>query len=221
VDTAGWSFWYNPGSADSVTASGATNLSGLDSYGWTTTALDAFVSGSGADFLSSADLDPTSILSNAAADLLASPRIFGSYDHGLQAAQFLGQLPTKLVVDLYGRFSTASAAESTTFMGLTGPAVVDAAAAGSGGAFRSNGTASTFRFTSDAAELVGANIDTNWHRWKATWDFSTQLVSASMDAAAMGTTIALEADIWPQSFVCFTGITNRWNLAWVNIRYER
>src|SRR3990167_321223 len=100
-------------------------------------------------------------------------RIFGDYAHQQQAAEFLGYVPTVLTVDIYGRFATASANESTTFMGLTGPAVVDSAAAGSGGAFRSRGTGSSFRFTSASEEMIGADIDTAWHRWKATYDFGT------------------------------------------------
>ena len=214
ADSPGWSFWFVPGHADPITVAGATNLDGLSGFGWVATSL-AVTEGSGADFLSSADLDPTRIITNGASDLLASPRIFGSYDHGLQAAEFLGYEPTKLILDLYGRFATASANETTSFMGMAGPAVVDAAAAASGGAFTSNGT--NFIWVSDGATDTGALIDTSFHRWKAVYTFGST-VEWFIDGASQGTA-AIEADIWPLSFVMFAGTTNRPELVWLNIRY--
>lgn len=218
IDTPGYEFWLNAGETDLVTVAAATNLVGLSGFGWTATALTV-TAGSSADFISSADVDPTRIITDAGSDLLASPRIFGEYSHALQASRFLGYMPTKLTLEMYARFATASANETTSFIGLNGPAVVDAAAAGGGGSIRSGGTASTFFLTSDAGSDAGLAIDTTYHKWRITWGATATTTEWFQDDVSMGT-ITTEADIWPLSLVMFAGVTNRPELAWLRIYYS-
>lgn len=211
----GHEYWTLFGNADWVAAMSATN-DGASGYGWTATALSVN-NGDAGDFLSPADLTPTHCAFNAAADALVSPRVFGSYDHGLMASRFLGYPVTTLTLEFFAAFNTASANETTTFIGMVDPANTDAASAGSAGAIRSGGTASTFFLTSDNGSDAGAAIDTNWHLWKIQYGQST--TEWFIDDVSQGT-ITTETDIWPLSFKAIAGTTNRMVLSWARIYYS-
>lgn len=215
ASASGYEFWIVPGNADLITAMGATN-DGLDGYGWTATSL-IITEGTAGDFLSSADVTPTHLTANANLDALVSPRIFGSYDHGLQAARWLGYTPTKLTLEMYAAFPTNTANETTSFIGLVAPSVTDAAAAGGGGAIRSGGTASTFFLTSDLGSDAGAAIDAAWHLFRIEYGLTT--TEWFIDGVSQGT-ITTEADIWPLAFKLYAATTNRPALAWARIFYS-
>lgn len=211
---AGYEFWLLGGSADVMTAAGAAN-DGLDAYGWTRTN-PVGASFAGPDLLSSADRgDPEFFHSSTTAgDGIASPRIFGSYDHALQAARFLGQIPTKMVLEYSGRWSL-TANELTAFAGMGVPTLADASAAGSAGCIRANNV--NFTLTSDLAEDVGAAVDANWHTWRI--EYGASLTEWFIDNVSQGT-ITTETDIWPVSFVYKRGASNNPRYAWVRVYYQ-
>lgn len=169
----------------------------LSEFGWTTTTL-AYVAGSGADFASSSDpgVAPHFLLADAS-DLLASPAIFGSYNHVLWAARIMGYTPTSLNAEVWAAFTTASNNEPSTAFGFVedGGSVITAASADQLACISSNGT--NFILASGAASDAGAAIDTAWHLWKI------KITSANCEWFIDGTsqgTIALEADEFPVSF---------------------
>ena len=210
----GYEFWLQAGSADLITASGATNISGLDSYGWTTTALGVTV-GSGADFLSAADLDPVRIVFDASADTLTSPPIFGTYEHGQAAARFLGATPTTLNCEFYARFTTATANENPTFLGFTQAGALDASTPGvSAGAIVSD--SANFKLRASTNQDVGAAIDNNWHLFKISVGATN--TEWFIDGASQGT-ITTETDVFPVAFKARAGTTNRIDLSWVRVFY--
>lgn len=203
LDSAGYEFWLVAGSGDSVTASGATNLSGLDSYGWTTTALDVAIGNSG-DFLSSGDTTPVHIPFNASGDNLSSPTIFGDYSHGLVAAAFLGAMPTTLNVEIRAAWPTASANEDATYIGFPTAAAI-----------YSNGT--TFALSNGTATDGGAALDAAWHTFKISINATN--TEWFIDGSSQGT-LTTRTDLWPRGVTCTASTTNRVNVAWIRVWYE-
>ena len=192
----GTDFYLNAGTTTALITSGTAGQV-LSEYGWTTTAL-AYVAGSAADYADSADpgVSPHLLLADAS-DLLASPAIFGSYNHVLQAAHILGYTPTRLICEAYAAFTTSSNNESSSAFGFVedGGVVITAAAADQLACISSDGT--NFQLRSGAANDAGALVDTVWHLWRIV------ITSANcewfMDGTSQGT-IALEADEFPVSF---------------------
>jgi hypothetical protein len=201
ADSAGYYFWLVAGSGDFVTASAATNISGLDSYGWSTTALTV-TSGSAGDFLSSADHLPTYIDFGASGDTLSSPTLFGSYGHMLMAAELLGATPTTLTFEAYAAFPTSSANETNTSLGFANTSIF------------SNGA--NFVLQAGAGSDVGAAVDAAFHRWKIVVGTST--TEWFIDGVSQGTVTTI-ADAWPTSVHVVASTTNRVRLAWLRVEY--
>ena len=220
LDSVGHTYWANFGSADLVAASGATNVTGLDSYGWLTTSLVGGVSADGTtifngDLNSSGDEEPMGILGNAAGDLLVSPQIFGGYSAFQIAEALLGSAPTKLCCEFRASFTVASANETDTYIGFVPGATTDPTAAGGVAAIVSDGT--NFKLRSDNGDDTGALIDTSLHTWRI--EVGPTTTEWFIDGATQGT-ITTEADVYPTSFKKDTGTTNRIFLAWVRCYYE-
>lgn len=209
----GHDFRFNAGNADLITTAAAANPSGLSGHGWVATALSV-TEGSSGDFLSSSDLDPTRIVWNAASDSLVSPRIFGSYDHMLIAAESLGATPTKLCCEVFAAWTTKNFTETLTFFGFVAPGTTDAAAAGSAAAITTDNA--NFYLKSDNGSDTGAASDTAWHRWRI--EVSSSTTEWFIDNVSQGT-ITTETDIWPTSFKAFT-TNNRFDIAWFRVYYE-
>lgn len=207
----GTDYWLVAGSADPVTASGATNLSGLDSFGWTTTTM-GFTNTVTADFMSSADDTPPIFQGADAGDILRSPLIFGNYSHRLLVGQKLGYLPTRLMVEFYGAFTTATADESTTHMGLhNGSAIV--------GAIYADGT--NFQLSNGVTTDAGAVVDNSYHQWRLQANSADSLFTWWIDGTSQGT-LAITQDVWPAGFqaTAVAAGTNRFALSWLHIWYE-
>lgn len=214
ASTPGYEFWVVFGHVDIITAMGNAN-SGIDGHGWQTQAAQTHAEGSAGDFLSSTDIDTSYLIPGTGAfGSITSPVIFGSYVHALQAARFLGQLPTKLSLEAFARFSTASANETTTYFGLAPKTSTDSAV--SMGAIRSGGTASTFFLQDSGGNDAGANIDTAWHKWKITYGLST--MEWFIDDVSQGTRTMI-TDGWPAAFVAHNA-TNVLHIAWARVYYE-
>jgi hypothetical protein len=196
------------GNVAAITAAGATNPSGLDGWGWIITSL-LHTTTLTADFMSSADDTPLTVTANATGDKFISPYIFGNYTHQLLVGQKLGYLPTRLFVDFYGAFTTASTDEVATFMGFdnTSPVAI----------IYSDGT--NFQLTDGTLEDAGPVIDTDFHQWRIRCDSATSLSTWWVDGVEQGS-IAIKADRWPVAFACEASTTNRFELAWLHVYYE-
>lgn len=211
--SSGYEFLLKFGSADMLAASSSTN-DGIPAYGWVVTSLVG-TDGTSGDLLSAADVTPTHALADASGDALTSPRIFGSYDHALQAARYLGYQPTRLVLEFYAAFTVSSANEATTFIGLHWTGGTNATASGSAACIYSNGT--NFICAGDTNSDTGAAIDTAWHTWKIIIDSAT--TEWFIDEVSQGS-YSTEQDIWPLSLRMSIGTTNRIGVSWVRIYYE-
>lgn len=214
LGSAGHEFWIIPGNADLFNPSSATNLAGLDSYGWTTTSLVFAGSGTG-DFMSSSDEDAQRVGGDAAGDTLASPQIFGSYSHMEQASKLLGYTPTKLVAEFRAQMFVSSANETGTFIGFAVAGVTDITAAGGVAAIVSDGT--NYRLRSDNGNDAGAAIDTSIHTFKI--EVTAATTEWFIDGVSQGT-ITTEADVWPCTFIVRSGTTNRLVLMWARVYYS-
>ena len=210
-------YWLQPLISGQVAVASATNPFGLSGWGWVTTALTV-VAGTAGDLNSSGDYTPTAINFNSAADLLQSARIFGGYDQFQRVSDILLYTPTLLVCDFYAAFSTITANETTTFVGMSGN-ITDAAAAASAGCITASGAAppTNFFLTSDTGSDQGAAIDAAWHRFRI--EYGTTNTEWFIDGVSQGT-IVTEIDIWPVNFVGFAGATNRMSLGWTHIYYR-
>lgn len=211
-------YWLVPNDANLFAALSATNGLGLPGFGWTTTSL-LFTAGTAGDFLTSGDDDFPRIGTDASADELISPRIFGGYQAGRIYQEIMGALPTKLIAEFYAQFSVVTGIETTTYIGFATAANVDAAAAGCGGAIASAlGAGAAVRLVSDNdIDNSINNTDTSWHLWRI--EVSSATTEWFIDDVSQGT-ITTEADIWPLSFKMRSGTTNRIHLAWLHIWME-
>src|SRR3990167_10517709 len=212
---AGTDFWLIVRNADPITASGATNLSGLDSFGWTTTTL-SLTAATGGDFLSSATVGtPASISLGADTDLLQSPLIFGDYSHGLMAGQILGHYPTRLIIEVYAAFLTHSANETRTGFGLTEAGGTSGTANDAMAWIHTDGTNFTVRSAADSD--AGAADDASFHQFRIVVSFgTTDAVEWFIDGSTQGK-MDVQAALWPCSFGGYSSTTNRFSMAWAHI----
>lgn len=203
----GYEFWLVPGN-NSLTTVKSASVDGLSGYGWTqsvsASGVIAVTEGSAGDFLSSADMTPTHVTGdgNGTGDAtLISPRIFGSYDHMLQASHFLGYMPTTLNASFYGRAAVTSSSNELTFFGFGAPSTTPMGAAGAValiGPFAAVG----WLCRNDTNNIsIATAADTNWH-------FFTITINSNTSFSADGTsssTITTEPDVFPTSFVLRNG----------------
>jgi hypothetical protein len=216
-------YWWNfTGNTNQVAAAGATTPYGLSGWGQTTTSLVA-TDGTAGDLNASGDFTPSHILTNATADTFITPRMFGGYDQFQRVSDVLGYVPTGLILDYYSAWTVHTTNETVAFIGMTSPACVDAAAAGSGGCVTSNAT--NFVLVSDNGSDAGALVATTWHRTRIQYGTAAGLTTTEWftDLAVAGTlashgTITTELDIWPLSFKAFVG-TNDFGISWVHLWY--
>jgi hypothetical protein len=210
-------FWVLALSADPVTASGATNLSGLDSYGWVTNNL-SIIAADGGTFLDPTDVATTAIDFGATGDRLQSPYMFGDYSHGLLAGQILGHLPTRLIVEVYAAFTTHSSDENRTGFGLVKATGSGATAADQVAWIYTDNT--NFQLRSSADSDAGDTDDGDFHQFRIVVSKgTTDAVEWFIDGTSQGT-MDLEIDKCPWAFACHTLTNNRISLAWAHLWYE-
>lgn len=189
-------------------------LSGTTPEGWRLNGSAAQVTNASqtADFLSSSDRDGPYITSTTSADYIVSPMIFGDNvaADAIQAAH--GWTPTKLIAEFRAAFSTNSANETASRVGLGD--FVNSSNTRDVASIYSNGT--NFLLQSSAASDTGAAIDTTFHTWKIVVGSNVEWF---IDGASQGT-IALIADKWPVTFGFYVSTTNRIRLSFAHIWYE-
>lgn len=208
----GTDFWLIP--SGEITTAGATGDL-LSDNGWVTTSL-VETAGSAADFLSSADTGvPTHLLTNASGDLLQSPSVFGTYDHGQVAAAILGYSPTTLNVEFWGAMTVHTADEANSGFGWVEAGGSPANTADAMAMINTDGT--NFRISSGAASDLGAADDALWHQFKIVSTFGGTH-EWFIDGTSQGT-LAIQADLYPVSFGFHALTTNRPALGSVHIWY--
>lgn len=207
----GYEFWFVPGNDDLAVVMGSAN-NGLSGYGWTqsvaTSGVITMTEGTDGDFLSSSDVTQNHVTGDATGTgdaTLISPRIFGSYDHMLQASYFLGYMPTTLNAAFWGKASKTSCANELTFFGFASPTTTPmggAGAVGLIGAFADVGW--LFRNDTNNTAITSGGIDLLWHYFTITvGDAGT---SFSVDGVS-STGLTNEPDVFPTSFVLRNGNT--------------
>ena len=137
----------------------------VDDGGWTITATES-VDGAGADFMSKDDKGtPGHFLTNAAADLVVTPAIFGDYSHAHQASVLVGAraLPKYLVLDAHAQFSVVSNDEEGTALGFWEDGGTVASPGDANGAIFSNGT--FFGMNNNATEDISTIAVTTTFNW--------------------------------------------------------
>lgn len=223
ANAVGTDFWLYANANGSLTAS--TQYLITDG-GWTATSLST-LDGTLADLMTKSDVGtPGSYVTNAGADLLSSPAIFGDYAHAHAAAVIMGQksLPRYLIMDAYAAFDTNSADEQTTNIGFIVNGGSPVTSANVVAAFNSDAT--NFRFQSGATRAtntvnVAVNTVYNWYRLVLDRGDTTNaagLIRASINGAVIGTQ-ALVDDRAPYKFGFGDGTTNRIQLNQVHIFY--
>lgn len=195
----------------------------LDLWGWETTDV-AFIVGSGADFLSGSPIADAGTIggihTDATADFLISPFIFGDFSHTQMVAGLLGYTPTNLNMECYAMFSANSDENATGFgfveAGGGGGALADAdmmAFIGTGGTkfeiIRGDGT----------VDASVDNVDTDPHLWKITCSGTT--AEWFIDGVSQGT-ITLQDNLWPVSWAVNTETSGTDDpvVSWVHIWYD-
>lgn len=177
-NTIGTDYWLQPALLDGTTATGSTRL--VDN-GWTLEA-EHGVTGSGGNLLSSG----TPGIGNhfallATGDIVASPPIFGTYDHAWAAARIVGKndLPTQLVMETRAAFTTASADEPTSGFGLFEDATTTTTATEALQLAFISSNSANFELNTNASTTLtdaGAAVDNAWHTWKVILDYDTSAV---------------------------------------------
>lgn len=217
----GTDYWLhiNPGLDIAGAASTATGDE-LAENGWTATSL-VNTAGSGADFLSTADRGtPNHLLTNATADLLKSPAIFGDYDHLYFAKQALGYEPTKLIAEFLGAMTVHTADEPRSGWGFIEDGGSPATEADQLAFISTDGT--NFQIGGNAGTPInGQTDDANWHVFRIELNRATGLVTWAIDSVSqvMSTTLAITGDEFPACFGFHALTTNRPALGTTHIWY--
>jgi hypothetical protein len=218
----GTDFWLIPSPAASEAASTAT-VDNLVEGGWTATSL-VDTAGSAGDFGASADLGvPNHFLTNASGDLLASPAIFGNYEHMWKAMRLAGlnALPKKLVCEFWGAMSVHSANEPTTGWGFFEDGATISTEADQLAFISTDAT--NFQLAANggggALEDVGAADDALWHLFTLELDVSSALTYWYIDGTVQGS-VAVTVDEAPFKFGFHALTTNRPLLGTVHIYYS-
>jgi hypothetical protein len=228
----GTDYWLQfPGAALDILAAASTATGDeLAENGWVSTSLVA-TAGSGADFGSSSDKGtPPHALTNASADLLKSPPIFGDYVHMRAAADIAGMadLPRYLIARFWGAMTVGSADEPRSGWGF----VED------GGSPATEADQAAWISCDSANFQIGCNAgtpddmvasDAAWHEFAIVLSVATGKAYGYVDptwrfgtpplAAALGE-VTLIADEAPYSFGFHALTTNRPALGLVHVYYD-
>jgi hypothetical protein len=218
----GTDFWLTPGPTASEAASTAT-IEQLVEGGWTATSL-VDTEGSAADFMASADKGvPNHFLTNATADLLESPTVFGNYEHAWQAMRCAGlnSIPKKLVCEFWGAMSVHSADEPRTGWGLIEDGGGVATEADQLAFISSDSSNFQLAANGGAGALTDAGLadDALWHLFTIEVALGPSLCYWYVDGALQGS-IAITEDQWPAKFGFHALTTNRPFLGTVHIYYS-
>lgn len=227
----GTDYWFTPSAGIDVFAAATATGIELAEHGWTTTSL-VNTAGSGADFGSSSDVGtPVSVLTDATADLLESPAIFGTYPHMRAAADIAGMadLPRFLIARFWGAGVVVSnAAEGHSGWGFVEDGGAVSTAADHAAFIGSDGTNFVFNANGGTAQSMGTAADTTWREWAIVMAVTEQKAYAYLapswrfGSPPLGTAAAsltLTTDEAPYSFGMHA-LTNDFTMGVLHIYYE-
>lgn len=233
----GTDYWLHPTSGLDQAAAAATGTGDeLAENGWTATSL-VNTAGSAADFrggtftrIGGRTRDgtftdtgvPSHFLTNADADLLSSPAMFGNADDMEAAAELAGQasLPNILGVSFWGAMTVHSAAELDSGWGFIEDGGSPATEADAIAFIYTNGT--NFAIQKDGAIVgsVGAADDALWHKFRLELDFRGTLSWWIDGTLQQANSITITADEFPCKFGFAAGTTNRPGLGLTHVYYD-
>lgn len=227
----GTDYWFMPALLDGTTVAGSNRL--VDN-GWTFEAEHA-VGGSGSNFLGgtlTAGVPatpgiPTHVALLATGDIVASPPVFGGYDHAMQASIIVGKRdrPTKLVMDVRAAFTTASADEPTSGFGMFEDATTTTTATEALQLAFISSNSANFELNTNASTAltdVGALVDNAWHDFRVVFDYDTTGVVRArwyIDRAYQGFIVPTQGEA-PWAFGAHTLTTNVVKVGPVHIFYD-
>ena len=229
----GTDYWLHITSGlDQAAAASTATGDELAENGWIATALTNTV-GAGGDFgaLGDTTRTPNHFLTDAAGDLLESPRLFGTYEHMRGAADIAGMsdMPRFLIARFWGAMTVHSADEPRTGWGFFEDAGNITLEAVQAGFISSDGT--NFQIGANAATPVNLQADDAlWHEFVIVLDVLTLKAYGYVDPtwrayeppplpSALGS-IALAADEVPYGFGMHMLTTNRPGLGLTHIYYD-
>lgn len=228
----GTDYWMKPSSGiDQAGAASTATALELAEAGWVATSL-VNTAGSGADFASSSDKGtPNHFLTDASADLLSSPAIFGSWEH-MEAARVMlgrGSLPRYLIAEFMGAMTVATADEPRSGWGFIEDGGSPATEADQLAFISSDGT--NFQIGANAGTPVNLVADdTSWHLFQIKLSRLTGKVHVAIDGvtylndsgnpvSGVTTTLAITADEAPYKFGFHALTTNRPGLGLTHVYY--
>jgi hypothetical protein len=172
---------------------------------------------------------PTHLAFLATGDIVASPPIFGGYDHMLAAAWCVGknrhQLPTKLIMECRAAFTVNSANEPTSGFGFFEDATTTTTATEALQLAFISSDSVNFQLATNASSTlvdVGDAISTTWHEWEIVIDYDTAgAIRASwyIDGVLQGSIVPTTNEA-PYAFGAHTLSTNKLLLGPVHIYYD-
>jgi hypothetical protein len=225
--TLGTDYWiqFNTG-LDILAAASTATGDEVAENGWTATSL-VNTAGSGADFGSTTDKGtPSHALTNASADLLTSPAIFGDYVHMRAASDLVGrkQLPNRLIAEFWGAMTVHSADEPRSGWGFIEDGGSPATEADQLAFISSDGT--NFQIGANAGTPVNLTADdASWHLFRIELDRNSGKVSAAIDGTYYltknsSTTLSITGDEFPAKFGFHALTTNRPALGLTHVYYD-
>lgn len=233
----GTDYWLHPTSGlDQAAAASTATGDELAENGWVATSL-VNTAGSAADFRggvftraagrtrdgSFVDTGtPSHFLTNATADLLRSPYMFGNADDMEAAAELAGQgsLPNILGVSFWGSMSVHSAAELNSAWGFINAAGSPATSADYLAGIYTDITNFALQSAGVIVGAVGPADDALWHKFRIEIDFRGKITWWVDGANMRETVVAIPADVFPVAFGFHALTTNRPLLGLTHVYYD-
>lgn len=233
----GTDYWLHP-TAGLDQAAGATTALGplLAENGWVATSV-INTAGSGADFRggvftpgtgknrdgSFVDTGvPSHFLTNADADLLECPAMFGNADDMQAASEIAGMrnLPNILGVSFWGAMTVNSAGELDSGWGFVEDGSAPSTAAGALAFIYTDGSNFAIQTAGTKVGSVGKTDDALWHYFRIEIDFNGFTTWWIDGVLQERNAVAITADQFPCSFGFAAGSTNRPGLGLTHVYYD-
>ena len=209
-------YWADFGK-DDLAAGGGRDLA---ASGWEASGF-SILDGSGAEILDAANKGTTGGINfDAVGDYIISPTMFGDWEHGVIAQQFLGYFPTKISFECGARF-VAGAGENDTGFGFLQDGTDDNALVKADLMAYITIDATNFSLESSATADACLTKTTTPHLFKVTATTGSTF-EWFVDGVSQGTlaTVAAQAPMaWGAGTRAATG-TNKPIISWLHIWYE-
>lgn len=233
----GTDYWLHPTAGLDQAAAASTAVGPLlAENGWVATSL-VNTAGSGADFRGGASTPgtgknrdgsfsdtgiPSHFLTNATADLLSSPTMFGNADDMEAAAEIAGMrnLPNILGVSFWGAMTVHSAAELNSGWGFVQDGGTPATSADAIAFIYSDSANFAIQVAGAISGSVGAADDALYHKFRMELDFNGFLTWWIDGALQERNSVTITADQFPCKFGFHALTTNRPTLGLTHVYYD-